>query len=75
MSKKDVERIERIRELNSKNPKWINKDLYRLLYKRDLYIIAYETLKSGEGNMTAGSDGETIDGFSANRINSLINSI
>ncbi|EJB8442616.1 group II intron reverse transcriptase/maturase [Vibrio parahaemolyticus] len=75
MSLKDINRIERIRELNSKNPKWINRDLYRLLYRRDLYIIAYESLKSGAGNMTAGSDGETIDGFSSAKIDRIINSI
>ena len=48
--------------LNSKQ--WINHELYRLMYQEDLYIIAYERIKSKPGNMTPATDGETLDGFS-----------
>ncbi|MCE7651036.1 reverse transcriptase/maturase family protein [Vibrio fluvialis] len=75
MSAKDINRLERIRKLNSNDRNWVNRDLYRLLYRKDFYYIAYEFLKSGEGNMTAGSDGETIDGFSAEKIEKLVNSM
>ncbi|GAK84669.1 retron-type RNA-directed DNA polymerase [Vibrio ponticus] len=75
MSHKDAQRIERIRKLNSKDHNWVNRDLYRLMYRKDIYVYAYESLKSGEGNMTAGSDGETIDGFSSQTIERLINSM
>lgn len=72
MSYKDIQRIEKIRELNQKNREWINNDLYRLLYKKDLYVIAYEILKSNAGNMTKGSDGSTIDGFSTKTIDKIV---
>jgi group II intron reverse transcriptase/maturase len=38
------------------------------MYKEDLYILAYERIKSAPGNMTPGSDGKTIDGFSLSMI-------
>ncbi|GAA3326198.1 hypothetical protein GCM10020331_092310 [Ectobacillus funiculus] len=46
-----------------KNRNWVNKEVYRLLYKKDLYVIAYERIKSKPGNMTPGTDNGTIDGF------------
>ncbi len=63
MSQKIPERLETLRKLNS-NRQWVNDDLYRLMFKEDLYIIAYERIKSKPGNMTPGTDGETLDGLS-----------
>ena len=60
-SQKTLQRLERLRQLNTDRER-INTDLYRLLYKRDLYILAYERIKSAPGNMTPGTDGKTIDG-------------
>jgi len=71
MSQKTLERLERLRKLNS-DKQWINHDLYRLMYKEDLYILAYERIKSKPGNMTPGSDGETLDGFSLKAIQEII---
>lgn len=71
MSQKTLERLEHLRKLNS-NRQWINQDLYRLMYKEDLYIVAYERIKSKPGNMTPGTDGETLDGFSLKRIQEII---
>src|SRR5579864_2711542 len=42
------------------------------MYKHDLYIIAYERIKSKPGNMTPGTDGETLDGFSLGTIETII---
>jgi hypothetical protein len=67
MSQKTLERLECLRKLNS-NTQWVNHNLYRLMYQEDLYILAYERLKSKPGNMTPGSDGETLDGFSREAI-------
>lgn len=75
MSIKDIQRIGKLRELNNGNPRWVNRDLYRLLYKPSLYAVAYETLKSNAGNMTKGADGTTIDGFSANQIGRIVESM
>lgn len=65
------ERLEYLRKAN-RNRQWINDDLYRLLYKADLYILAYEHIKSKPGNMTPGTDGETLDGFSMEPIQTII---
>ena len=59
-----LQRLEVIRKLNGENRGWDNVDLYRLMCKRDLYIVAYERIKSKPGNMTPGTDKETADGFS-----------
>src|SRR5438067_1233228 len=42
------------------------------MYKEDLYILAYERIKSAPGNMTPGSDGKTIDGISMSMIQNII---
>jgi len=67
---KVLERLEVIRKLNSKR-EWINDELYRLTSKEDMLIVAYERLKSKPGNMTTGSDSETLDGFSMRTIKEL----
>src|SRR5260221_10307561 len=71
MSQKIPERLETLRKLNS-NRQWVNDDLYRLMFKEDLYIIAYERNKSKPGNMTPGTDGETLDGLSMKTIGGII---
>jgi group II intron reverse transcriptase/maturase len=71
MSQKTLERLEYLRKRNS-NQEWINRNLYRLMYEEDLYILAYERIKSKPGNMTEGSDGETLDGFSRKAIQEII---
>jgi len=71
MSQTISQRLDYLGKANS-NRQWINHDLYRLLYKPDLYILAYERIKSKPGNMTPGTDGETLDGFSLDQIHKLI---
>jgi nicotine oxidoreductase len=71
MSYKTFERLERLRTLN-RNKQWKNRDLYRLMYKEDLYILAYEQIKSKPGNMTPGMDGKTLDGLSLEAIREII---
>ena len=61
-----------MRTKNRDNPKWINQRLYRLLYNPTIHIMAYERLKSKPGNMTPGSDGKTLDGYSLGDIQKLI---
>lgn len=48
------------------------KRLYRNLYNPEFFLLAYERIQAKPGNMTAGSDGNTIDGMSMKRIDSLI---
>ena len=42
--------------------------LYRNLYNPAFFLLAYERIQAKPGNMTAGSDGKTIDGMSMKRI-------
>jgi retron-type reverse transcriptase len=69
-----LQRLEAIRKLNAKS-EWVNSDLYRLLFKPELYILAYERIKSKPGNMTPGTDEETVDGFGMGEIQALISSM
>ena len=49
---------------HSKDTNYKFERLYRILYNRDMYLLAYQNIYAHEGNMTAGTDGETIDGMS-----------
>ena len=64
-------RLEALRKVNC-DPTWVNRDLYRLLYKPSLYILAYERIKSSPGNMTPGNDRQTLDGFSMRAIENVV---
>ncbi len=46
--------------------------LYRNLYNPQFYLLAYQRIQAKPGNMTAGTDGKTIDGMGMARINTLI---
>ncbi|EID4389352.1 hypothetical protein LBY38_001618 [Vibrio vulnificus] len=72
MSHKDLNRIDTIRKLNTDNPNWINRDLYKLMSKIPLYIAAYSRIKSKSGNMTKGTDGLNIDGTDLLRFQNII---
>ena len=54
MSQKTLDRLERLRKLNS-NRRWVNHELYRLLYSEELYVVAYERIKSKPGKYDAGN--------------------
>lgn len=71
MDQKALLRLEQLRRLNS-NRNWVNKDLYRLMYRESLYIVAYQRIKSAPGNMTPGTDGETLDGWSLKKIREIV---
>jgi len=71
MSQETFMRLEHLRQRNS-DREWVNCDVYRLMYKEDLYILAYERIKSKPGNMTPGTDEETLDGFSLETIRGII---
>ena len=71
MSSSALLRLEALRKCNT-DPNWVNADLHRLLYKTDLYVVAYEKIKSAPGNMTPGTDGVTLDGFSMDVIDDIV---
>jgi group II intron reverse transcriptase/maturase len=47
-------------------------DLYRQLYNPELYLIAYGRLYRNKGSLTPGSNSETVDGMSMEKINAVI---
>ncbi|MEC5261203.1 reverse transcriptase domain-containing protein [Bacillus amyloliquefaciens] len=59
----------------SKEENYVFDRLYRNLYNPEFYLKAYAKIYAKPGNMTKGSDGKTIDGFSHKRIDSLIDSL
>ncbi len=46
--------------------------LYQLLCSKNLLLAAYNKIKSNTGNLTPGSDGETLDGISIKLFDKLI---
>lgn len=71
MQLKSFTRIEAIRKANA-DPTYVNDRLYRLMFKEDLYIAAYEKIKSKPGNMTPGVDKTTLDQFSTTTVKNMI---
>ena len=65
---KGLKRLGVVRSLSLKNPRWTHKELFRLLHKDDIWIAAYETIKSNKGALTPGVTPETLDGMGLKRI-------
>lgn len=49
--------------------------IYRIFFNEEMFMLAYERIKSKQGNMTPGTDGMTIDGMTVSRIGKLIESL
>jgi len=59
-------------EKAKKDENYVFQRLYRNLFNYDLYLLAYNNIHSREGNMTAGIDERTIDGFNTELIHNII---
>lgn len=55
--------------------KRLNINLYKFMYKKDLYIKAYNNLKSKKGNMTPAVEPDTLDGISLEFFDEVIKSM
>ena len=66
--------IDVLNSLRSKsaNTEYKYERLYRNFYNSEFYLNAYQSIYANSGNMTAGTDGKTIDGMSMERIEKLI---
>ncbi|KXI72148.1 hypothetical protein ACS49_05090 [Bacillus cereus] len=66
-----------LRKFASNHPdRKIDRDLYKkFVLKRDLFLIAYDKLKSNPGMMTPGINPTTLDGMSVEVIDRLIESL
>nr|AOC61469.1 putative reverse transcriptase and intron maturase [Rhexinema sarcinoideum] len=66
-----LEQLVAISKLSQKNTKWIHRDIFRILHKNELWIAAYEKLKSNKEALTPGCAPETMDGMSLERLQRL----
>nr|YP_009367524.1 putative reverse transcriptase and intron maturase [Pseudoneochloris marina]ARK14544.1 putative reverse transcriptase and intron maturase [Pseudoneochloris marina] len=64
-------RLIAINKMSKKDSKWIHKEIFRILNKDEIWIAAYEKLKSNKGALTPGSTPETMDGMSLDRLRRL----
>lgn len=69
------QRLETLRKRNSENPDAINKDLYKILCRKDFLSACYQSIKSKAGNMTPGVDNETLDGYSEEILEKVITTL
>ena len=70
-----VTKLEGFRRRNENDQNYVNKDIYRMFYTRDIYYIAYNNIKSNDGAETKGSDGTSLHGFSETWIDEFIASM
>ena len=60
---------------HSKDVSYKFERLYRILFNEEMFYVAYQHIYAKEGNMTKGSDGQTIDNMSLKRIEKLIDTL
>ena len=72
--RKPINVLSSLRE-HSSDKSYTYERLYRNLYNRDLFLLAYQNIYAAQGNMTQGADGKTIDAMSLNRIDGIIASL
>lgn len=76
VSTNGLRKIQKIRELCVENKEFIVTDkLYKILYDKELYYVAYNKLKSKSGNKTPGIIPTTLDGLSNEDIDKIIQSL
>jgi group II intron reverse transcriptase/maturase len=60
---------------HSKDSSYKFERLYRILFNEEMFYVAYQRIYAKEGNMTKGSDGQTIDNMSLKRVEKLIGTL
>jgi len=55
------------------NKQFVFDRLYRNMFNFDFFMEAYQKMYAKPGNMTPGTDGQTIDGFKKSKVDRLIN--
>ncbi|MDL2258992.1 group II intron reverse transcriptase/maturase [Eubacteriales bacterium OttesenSCG-928-K08] len=55
-----------------RNKQYVFDRLYRNMFNSDFFMEAYRKMYAKPGNMTAGTDGKTIDGFKKSKVDELI---
>ena len=59
---KGLERLNVVRKLSQNKPGWIHRDIFRILHKEDIWLLAYENIKGTK---------ETLDGTSIGKLRQL----
>jgi len=54
------------------NKQFVFDRLYRNMFNQEFFMEAYQKMYAKPGNMTAGTDGQTIDGFKKSKVDKLI---
>lgn len=67
--------FETLGNISKQHPDYVFHRVYRELFNRDLLLRAYLKLAHNEGNMTRGTDGRTIDGFSMKMVDEIIDQL
>lgn len=55
-----------------RNKQYVFDRIYRNMFNHDFFMEAYRKMYAKPGNMTAGADGKTIDGFKKSKVDELI---
>ena len=72
---KKLKKLLAINKLSKKDSQWIHKDIFRILRNDDIWIAAFQKLKSNKGALTPVTTTKTIDGMSMERLNKLKDSV
>lgn len=72
---KGIKKLGSIYSIRTNKPDFIFKRVYNLILSEELFIVAYQNLKSKKGVITLGRDISTPDGFRIEKIRALIGSL
>jgi len=61
-----------LKQKSKQDESYVYDRIYRNFFNEDFFMRAYQKIHAKQGNMTPGSDGKTIDGFSKKQIADLI---
>lgn len=67
-----IRKLQWLGEKCKENKNYVVRDIFNMMYNTKLYEMAYNNLKSNPGNMTPGITPTTLDGFSAEAIQEII---
>jgi len=62
-----------LKQKSQQDESYVYDRIYRNFFNEDFFMRAYQKIHAKQGNMTPGSDGKTIDGFSKKLVADLIN--
>jgi len=61
-----------LKQKSKQDESYVYDRIYRNFFNEDFFMRAYQKIHAKQGNMTPGTDGETIDGFNKKQVAKLI---